>query len=52
MNYARINVKFLTFLSEVNPSPIDLAPKSPILLLLLKEFYKNKKCLIKMNPNY
>ena len=30
MNYARINVKFLTFLREVNPSPIDLAPKSPI----------------------
>jgi hypothetical protein len=35
----------------VNPSAIDLAPKSPILLPLLKDYYKNKKCLIKMNPS-
>ena len=36
----------------MNPSPIDFAPNSPISLPLLKEYYKNKKCLIKMNPNY
>ena len=36
----------------MNPSPIDLAPNTPILLFLLKEYYQNKKYLIKMNPNY
>ena len=35
----------------MNPSPIDIAPNSPILLYLLKEYYQNKKCLIKMNQN-
>ncbi len=52
MNYSSNNVKALTFCRWVNPSAIDIAPESPILLPLLKEYYKNKKCLIKMNPNY
>jgi hypothetical protein len=51
MNYSSINVKALTFFRWMNPSAIDLAPESPILLILLKEYYWNKICLIKMNPN-
>ena len=51
MNYSRYNVKVITLFRWVNPSPIDFAPYTPILLNLLKENYLNKKCLIKMNPN-
>ena len=38
MNYSSYNVKALTFFRWMNPSAIDLAPNSPKLLYLLKEY--------------
>ncbi len=38
MKYPSDNLKSLTFFRLVNPSEIDLAPNSPILVLLLKDY--------------